>query len=185
VGDPGDQGDEGDTTDNDSPAQSDPTTDPAALTSIANPDDVPTDNPSLSLRGPGSPGAAPPTSDALGSTGETLPIPSGRIAPSRGLDVGINAVIVSGAPTPWNAIGKDPGVRNVTVMGGIITLGKTPLSKPSSVVTVGAADNPPAWLKLKPDLRYLSGSVFPPVVPNVIDIRIISFDEQVIEKPSN
>ena len=88
--------------------------------------------------------------------------------------MGINAVIVSGARTPWEAIGRSPGVRNVIVTGGIIALGETALPKPSPSVAVGTAENPPAWLKFKPDSRYLNGSVFPPVVPNVIDIRTIS-----------
>ena len=43
------------------------------------------------------------------------------------VDVGINAVIVSGTQSPWDAIGKVPGVGTVTVTGGIIALGKTPI----------------------------------------------------------
>jgi hypothetical protein len=90
---------------------------------------------------------------------------------------------VSGAPSPWEAIGKVPGVRNVVVTGDIIALGDTPLAKPPAGVSVGSAENPPIWVKFKPDLRLLNGSVFPPVVPNVIDIRILSYTEEVIENP--
>jgi hypothetical protein len=99
--------------------------------------------------------------------------------------VGINAVIVSGAPTPWEAIGKVPGVRNVVVTGGIIALGEVSLTKPSQSITVGSPDTAPAWLRFQPDLRLLNGTVFPPVVPNTIDIRIISNTEQAVENPSN
>ena len=94
-------------------------------------------------------------------------------------------MIVSGAPTPWESIGKVAGVRNVFVTGGIIALGETALAKPFSGVMVGSADDPPAWLKFKPDLRYLNGSVFPPIAPNVIDIRTISYTEEAIENPRN
>ncbi len=61
-----------------------------------------------------------------------FPVASSGVAPSQSVDVGINAVIVSGARTPWEAIGKGPGVRNVTVTGGIIALGETALAKPPS-----------------------------------------------------
>jgi len=39
------------------------------------------------------------------------------------VDVHINAVIVSAAQSPWDAITKAPGVRHVIVTGGIIALG--------------------------------------------------------------
>jgi len=74
-------------------------------------------------------------------------------------------------------------VQNVTITGAIIALGENVLVSPQAA-KIGAADNPPAWLKFKPDLRYLNGSVFPPIVPNVIDIRTISNTEEVIENPS-
>jgi hypothetical protein len=175
-GDPGSQGDPGEQGD---PAQTDPTTTPANLSTVANPNDVPTDDPALGLRGPGSPGAG------FSPDAETFNFLPGGSASGVGEDVGINAVIVSGAPTPWDAIGKGPGVRFVTVTGGIIALGEVPLNKPSAGISVGARDNPPIWLTLRPDLRYLNGSAIPPIVPNVIDIRIISFTEQVIEYPFN
>jgi hypothetical protein len=199
VGAPGDPGDPDDApanapstvsvtspSDIGAPAQSNPTTDPSDLSSVANPNDVPTDDPGLGLRGPGSSGGILASNfGRLGSGAETLPVASNGVVPSRSVDVGINAVIVSGAQTPWGAIGKGPGVRNVAVTGGIIALGETPLAAPSPTVTTGAADHPPTWLRLKPDLRYLNGSLFPPIVPNVIDIRIISFTEQAIENSSN
>ncbi len=100
-------------------------------------------------------------------------------------DVGINAVIVSGAPTPWEAIGKVAGVRNVVVTGGIIALGDSPLAKPPPAVLIGTANSPPLWLKLVPELRYLNGQVFPPVVPNVIDVRTVSYTEEAVESPPN
>jgi hypothetical protein len=179
VGDSSDQDDPGNQSDPTATAPSDPTndalTDPAALA---------IDNPAQSLRGPGSPGGGLGDNSTvvgqIGSPGTALPQTLGVSAPSAGVDVAINAVIVSGGPTPWEAVGKIAGVRNVIVTGSIIALGETPLTKPRDV-TVGSADDPPTWLELKPDLRYLDGSIFPPVVPNVIDIRIISYNEEVIE----
>jgi len=150
--------------------QSDPAADPTNFDPFA----IPNNDISESLRGSQGNVAIEPLRSALPSEAA---VPGGP-----DVDVPINAVIVSGARTPWEAIGKAPGVRNVVVTGGIIALGENPLAKPPAGVTVGSAKNPPAWLKFKPDLRLLNGSVFPPVVPNVIDIRIISFTEQVIEK---
>ena len=85
------------------------------------------------------------------------------------VDVAINAVIVSAAQSPWDAIRRAPGVRNVIVTGGIIALGKTPI--PGEIPGGGPQ---PAWLRLIPDLRLLNGSAIPPVVPNVIDVRIMN-----------
>jgi hypothetical protein len=87
----------------------------------------------------------------------------------------ISGIIVSGAMTPWDAIQKGPGVGTVTVVGGIIALGETPL--PGEVLIPGG--NPqPAWLRFFPDPRFESGQIFPPVVPNMIDTRILSFPVQ-------
>ena len=186
-GDTGTVGDPGDTDDaasNDAQAPADPAAvaNPSDPTDIA---DVPTNDPALGLRGPGSPGGPEAPDDvAFSSPGAILPLPSGGSTLGGGVNVGINAVIVSGAPTPWEAIGKGPGVQNVAVTGGIIALGETALAKPPLGVTVGTAENPPAWLRLKPDFRYLNGSLFPPVVPDVIDIRTISYTEEVIENSS-
>jgi hypothetical protein len=155
-------------------ALSDPTT--VANDAIV---DVLTNDPALGLRGPGSPGS----DVTLNEPARLIPSSLGPRVPSVDVDVGINAVIVSGAPTPWEAVGKGPGVQNVSVTGGIVALGKTALAKPPPGVSVGTADKPPAWLRLRPDLRYLNGSLFPPVVPNVIDIRTTSYTEEVIENP--
>jgi hypothetical protein len=180
VGAPGDPGDPGST--GDAPAATDPS-DPTTVSAIDNTEaDVPTNDPALGLRGPGSSGADLPegvgTIDSVGIA--SLPVSSGF---SSVLDVGINAVIVSGARTPWEAVGRSSGVRNVIVKGGIIALGETALPPSPVGVTVGTAENPPEWLKFQPDLRYLNGSVFPPVVPNVIDIRTISNTEEAIGQP--
>jgi hypothetical protein len=192
VGAPGDQGDPGDpgnTDDAADPAAVTDPTDPSTVSSLDNTEaDVPTNDPALGLRGPGSSGAADVENgaavDSVGAASPPVPALRGLV-PGVGVDVAINAVIVSGARTPWEAIGRSSGVRNVIVTGGIIALGETALAKSAPGVTVGDAANPPEWLKFKPDLRYASGSVFPPVVPNVIDIRTISNSEDVIENPSN
>jgi hypothetical protein len=185
--DTGSVGDPGDTADNDSPAQSDPTTDPANENATLSPTapsvtvDVAQNAPNF---GPGATGGAGsegiPRNILQGGSRQPLvgPIPGGA-----GLTVGINAVIVSGAPSPWEAIGKVTGVRNVSVTGGIIALGETALAKPSLGVMVGVGTSPPSWLTFKPDFRYLNGSVFPPIVPNVIDIRTISYTEEATESP--
>src|SRR5208282_4920420 len=73
---------------------------------------------------------------------------SGGVAP---VDVGIHAVIVSGAMTPWDAIGKVPGVGTVTVTGGIVALGTTPIrGEPPG------GGPQPSWLRLVPDLNLLN-----------------------------
>jgi len=119
-----------------------------------------------------------PTTDPRGGEDVAAPVNSGipgGAAPALGgpgaapVDVAINAVIVSAAQSPWDAIRRAPGVRNVIVTGGIIALGKTPI--PGEIPGGGPQ---PAWLRLIPDLRLLNGSAIPPVVPNVIDIRIMN-----------
>jgi hypothetical protein len=84
--------------------------------------------------------------------------------------VRINAVIVTGAVTPWGAIRKVAGVRNVYVTGSIIALGQTPLP---GELPPGSPQ--PSWLHVRPDLSMVSGERFPPVVPNIIDVRIMYF----------
>jgi len=194
-GDTGTVGDPGDTDDaapSDPSAVSDPTTDPANENAVVSPTaptatlDTAQTAPNF---GPGAPGGDGDNADGVSRIGPGVEFPGqkpvGPILGSAGSDVGINAVIVTGARTPWEAVGKVAGVRNVFVTGGIIALGETALARPSPGVAVGAADNPPAWLKFKPDSRYLNGSVFPPVVPNVIDIRTVSYTEEAIENPLN
>ena len=119
-----------------------------------------------------------PTTDPRGGEVVSPPVNNGipgGAAPALGgsgaapVDIAINAVIVSAAQSPWDAIRKAPGVRNVIVTGGIIALGKTPI--PGEIPGGGPQ---PAWLRLIPDLRLLNGSAIPPVVPNVIDVRIMN-----------
>jgi hypothetical protein len=187
VGTPGEQGDGN----GDSPAQSDPTTNAANESATLSPT-APTSTIDTSQSapnfGPGAPGRVGDSSGRLSQIFATgvLPRrpPGGTSLGGVGSDVRINAVIVSGAPNPWEAIGKSPRVRNVIVTGGIIALGESAIINPHPELMVGAAQNPPAWLKFKPDLRYLNGSLFPPVVPNVIDIRTISYAEEATENPN-
>jgi hypothetical protein len=115
-------------------------------------------------------GLTPGTTVEAGPGGVTSgPSGPGAGAPPAPVDVEINAVIVSAAQSPWDAVKRTPGVRNVIVTGGVIALGKTPV----------AGENPgggpePTWLRVIPDPRLLNGSVVPPVVPNVIDIRVMN-----------
>jgi hypothetical protein len=90
-----------------------------------------------------------------------------------GEDVRINAVIVTGAVTPWGAIRKVAGIRNVYVTGGIIALGQTPLP---GELPPGSPQ--PKWLHVIPDLSLERDERFPPVVPNIIDVRIMYFPVQ-------
>jgi hypothetical protein len=119
-----------------------------------------------------------PTTDPRGGSASTDTSAGGLLVPGSApgapsvappVDVEINAVIVSAAQSPWDAIRRAPGVRNVIITGGIIALGKTPI--PGEIPGGGPQ---PAWLRLIPDLRLLNGSAIPPVVPNVIDIRIMN-----------
>ena len=150
-----------------------PPTDPTVAVAVdpTNPTD-PTMTPELAAI------LAIPTTDPRGGENVRTPVNSGipgGAAPTVGgpgaapVDVAINAVIVSAAQSPWDAIRRAPGVRNVIITGGIIALGKTPI--PGEIPGGGPQ---PAWLRLSPDLRLLNGSAIPPVVPNVIDIRIMS-----------
>jgi hypothetical protein len=84
-------------------------------------------------------------------------------------------------PRHWCA----PGVGTVTVVGGIVALGKTPI--PGEIPGGGPQ---PDWLRLIPDLRLLNGSMVPPVVPNIMDIRWMNCPIQVkepnpVEEPSS
>jgi hypothetical protein len=89
-------------------------------------------------------------------------------------------VIVSAAESPWDAIKKAPGVGNVIVTGGIVALGKTPID---GEIPEGGPQ--PTWLRLIPDLTLLNGSVIPPVVPNLIDIRLMNCPIEAEAEESN
>jgi hypothetical protein len=165
----------------DAPAVSDPSTDPTTIDPIAvTPEESPLDAiqaiPTTDPRGEEAPIPGSTNSDVLVDAGGSVPIPRGAL--SAPVDVEIDAVIVSGANSPWGAVQRAPGVRNVTVVGGIIALGKTPLpGEPPP------GSPQPAWLRVVPDLRLVDGSVIPPVVPNIIDIRWLNCPIEVIENP--
>jgi hypothetical protein len=131
-------------------------------------------------------GGAPPSSfdngGAPGATGSSVGPGAGGGAPPPAVpvDIAINAVIVSAATSPWGAVQRGPGVRNIAVTGGLIALGKTPF-----VGEPPPGSPQPAWLRVIPDPRLLDGSVMPPVVPNLIDIRWLNCPIEVIENPSN
>jgi hypothetical protein len=101
VGAPGDQGDPGN---NDDAAPSDPTTDPAAENAALSPTapsasaDVSENSPDFGPRAGGN--AAETSRNVLEGLVLRQP-PGGPVPGGQGSDVGINAVIVSGAPNPW------------------------------------------------------------------------------------
>jgi len=123
---------------------------------------------------PGAPGGSVPGGPPPGAPGLASspggPGGGGPAGGGAGEDVRINAVIVTGAVTPWGAIRKVAGIRNVYVTGGIIALGQTPLP---GELPPGSPQ--PKWLHVIPDLSLLRGERFPPVVPNIIDVRIMYF----------
>jgi hypothetical protein len=115
-------------------------------------------------------GSAPDDFPDTGSVPESVTtIPPGGPAPAEPVDVEIHAVIISAAQSPWDAVKRGPGVRNVIVVGGIVALGQTPI--PGEFPGGGPE---PDWLRVIPDLSLLNGSKIPPVVPNIIDIRIMN-----------
>jgi hypothetical protein len=170
----------------DAPSVSDPTTDPTTVNNVT-PEvaaimAIPTTDPR------GGEEVSPDSTNrgVVGGPGSVVGGPVGSIPPTGGsppaapVDVAINAVIVSGANSPWGAVQRAPGVGNVTITGGIIALGKRPLpGEPPP------GSPQPAWLRVVPDLRLLDGSVIPPVVPNIIDIRWLNCPIEVIENPAN
>jgi len=160
-------------------AVADPTTDPTTVSPVTPElsaiEDIATTDPRGGFAASDAPAFGTAPGGAVGGA-----IPRGGPIPSAPVDVAINAVIVSAAQSPWDAISKAPGVRNVIVTGGIVALGKTPI--PGEIPGGGPQ---PAWLRVIPDLRLLNGSAIPPVVPNVIDIRIMNCPIKVIEHPSN
>jgi hypothetical protein len=122
----------------------------------------------MSLRG----GEGPSGIDSGAFAPPSAPFPPGLPLGTGGIaqDVAIHAVIVSGVQSPWNAISKAPGVRNLTVTGGLVAFGRTP--RPGEAAGGGS---PPSFLKIIPDSKLLNGSIIPPITPNVIDVRIADY----------
>lgn len=101
--------------------------------------------------------------DALGarSPSITLTIVVTEFNPPPVGPVTIAGVLVSGADTPNNAIGR---VEQVRVVGGIIAMGNP----------TGRTDRT-GLVELTADGQYLNGAIVPPVVPSIIDMRILDF----------
>ena len=112
-----------------------------------------------------------------GAGGPVAPAAGGGTPPAGPVDITINAVIVTGAMSPWHAVQRVPGVRNVIVNGGIIAWGRTPLPGESP------PGPQPNWLYINPDPQLVNGSAIPPVVPNIVDIRWLNCPIKVIENP--
>jgi hypothetical protein len=72
--------------------------------------------------------------------------------------------------SPWHTISRGGGVRNITLSGGLVALGTAPY--PSKAAPEGTL---PTYLKIIPDPKLLNGSIIPPIVPNIIDVRIVSY----------
>ena len=129
-------------------------------------------------------GEGPPIPDDVGIAPEAIvtTIPPGGFPPPGAPpeNIVIHAVIVSAAQSPWDAIERAPGVGTITVIGGIVALGKTPI--PGEIPGGGPQ---PTWLRIIPDLAYLNGSKIPPVVPNIMDIRWWNCPIRVTEPPGS
>ena len=107
--------------------------------------------------GPGEPGAFSPGPSA---PAEPVPPTTGNPPPRRAQ---IHAVIVSNLSDPSQVLSG-----NVNLTGGIVALGPpTPSLKPGR------------WdpnVQITPDPDLLNGSKIPPIVPNVIDVRITHYE---------
>jgi hypothetical protein len=89
-----------------------------------------------------------------------IPPPESSQSSGRAVRSNIHAVIVSGLSDPAKVIAS----TNVTLTGGIVALGRTASSLPSS------------WssgLQIVPDYALLTGEKIPPVTPNILDVRIV------------
>jgi hypothetical protein len=96
-------------------------------------------------------------------------IPSKPKPPSNPVPVpastSIRAVIISGRSDPAKIVTS----QNVTLIGGVVALGKDP--PPPAV--------PSSWttgLRTVPDEALLTGTKIPPLTPNIIDVRIVKHE---------
>lgn len=74
----------------------------------------------------------------------------------------IHAVVISGLSDPTKVIASP----NVTLIGGIVALGKV-----STSASLSSSWGP--GLRILPDYDLLIGTKIPPVTPNIIDVRIV------------
>jgi hypothetical protein len=83
----------------------------------------------------------------------------------RPVSTNIHAVIISGRSDPAKIVTS----QNVTLTGGVVALGKNPAppAAPSSW-TIG--------LHIVPDEALLTGAKIPPLIPNIIDVRIVKHE---------
>jgi hypothetical protein len=93
------------------------------------------------------------------------PAPAPSSTPGSTTSSNIHALIISGRSDPAKIVTSP----NVTLIGGVVALGKNASSpaKPSS------------WspgLRIVPDQNLLTGSKIPPLTPNVIDVRIVKHE---------
>jgi len=113
----------------DASAVSDPTTDPGIaptteeamtpeLSAIMS---IPTTDP----RDGEAPISGSTNGDVVGGAGGSVP-PTGGAPPAAPVDLEIDAVIVSGANSPWGAVQRAPGVRNITVEEALSRWGRHP-----------------------------------------------------------
>jgi hypothetical protein len=77
----------------------------------------------------------------------------------------IHALIVSGLSDPRSTLSRG-GSANIILTGGIVALGTTPTA---------SAGPWPNGLLIVPDQNLVQGNKIPPIVPNLIDVRIIDF----------
>ena len=114
---------------------------------------------------PGSPGTLSPRppdgSPASVSPPSSNPVPPAPVTPSARRNQ-IHAVIVSGLSDPSQVL-----TGNVELTGGIVALGPP---DPTNPQIAGHWD---PNVRITPDPELLNGHKIPPLVPNVIDVRIM------------
>ncbi|MBV9875059.1 MAG: hypothetical protein JO025_10060 [Verrucomicrobia bacterium] len=99
-----------------------------------------------------------------GGNGVTAQNPTTPSSPPVGpiVSSSIHAVIISGLSDPAKVIASS----NVTLIGGIVALGKA-----SGSSSVSSSWRP--GVRILPDYDLLTGIKIPPVTPNIIDVRIV------------
>ncbi len=104
---------------------------------------------------------------SLVSGGDSPGVPGiGGPAPPPSTSTNIHAVIISARSDPAKIVTSP----NVTLVGGVVALGKDPLppAAPTNSWSTG--------LRIVPDEALLTGAKIPPLTPNIIDVRVVKHE---------